>query len=110
MKLLFDQNLSRKLPRILDDFYPESSQVLLIWGGPPSDSVIWNYARDNDFVIVTKDVDYVNLSRQRGFPPKVILILSGNGPTQQVAELLRDNFDLIQRFETDRTTGIIEMG
>ena len=95
---------------MLDDSYPESSQVLLIWGAPPSDDVIWNYARDNDFVIVTKDTDYVNLSRQRGFPPKVILILSGNGPTQQVAELLRDNFDLIQRFETDRTTGIIEMG
>ena len=110
MKLLVDQNLSPELVNLLGDLFPDSLHVFHILLGEAEDAEIWSYTRDNDYVFVTKDTDYRDLSRQRGFPPKVILILSGNGPTQQIADLLRDNFDLIQRFETDRTTGIIEMG
>ena len=110
MKLLVDQNLSPDLIGSLSDLFPDSLHVFQILLDEAEDIEIWGYARENDFVFVTKDTDYRDLSQRRGFPPKVILILSGNGPTQQVAELLRDNVDLIQRFETDRTTGIIEMG
>jgi predicted nuclease of predicted toxin-antitoxin system len=37
-----------------------------------NDLPIWDYALQNDYVIVTRDSDYNNLSLIRGFPPKVI--------------------------------------
>ena len=109
MKLLFDQNLSRKLPRLLEDRYPDSTHVLPVWGGPRPDPVIWNYARDNDYVIVTKDTDYRGLSDRLGAPPKTILITSGNGPVEEVAALLRDNALLIELFVLDPDTALMEL-
>ncbi|HEY6330155.1 MAG TPA: DUF5615 family PIN-like protein [Blastocatellia bacterium] len=46
MKLLFDENLSYKLVRSPADLFPNSAH-------PQSE-----YARDNDFIIVSKDSDF----------------------------------------------------
>ncbi len=109
MKLLFDQNLSRKLPRLLADIYPNSTHVLLVWRGPRPDSGIWDYARANEFIIVTKDTDYRILSNRLGTPPKVILITSGNGPVEEVAALIRSNAALLQLFHDDDGAGLVEL-
>ncbi len=55
MKLLFDQNLSFKLPHLLVDIFPESSQVRLVQLDRANDAMIWEYARANDYVLVTQD-------------------------------------------------------
>lgn len=39
---------------------------------------IWNYALNNDFIIVTNDNDFLNLAEVKGFPPKVVLLRTGN--------------------------------
>ena len=58
MKLLFDQNLSPKLVNRLADIFPGSSHVMSLGLDCARDEVVWDYARDHDYVIVTKDADY----------------------------------------------------
>ena len=75
MKLLFDANLSPKLVKRLADLFPGLMHVFdtgLMRFTP--DAAIWEYAAQNGFTIVTTDADLVQLSRVRGFPPKVIRI------------------------------------
>lgn len=62
MKLLLDENLSRRLVPFLQHDYPGSSQVVLLGLESASDSVVWQTARDHDFVIVTRDADFEELS------------------------------------------------
>ncbi len=45
MKLLFDQNLSPRLPSLLADLYPESVHVRDVGLRKATDSDIWAYAK-----------------------------------------------------------------
>lgn len=72
-----------------------------------SDDAIWDYARDNDFLMVTKDADYNNLGVLRGFPPKILWLLIGNCTTKQVEDLLRASHVSIEEFERDTDIGTL---
>lgn len=74
MKLLFDQNLSPRLVNRLADLYPDSQHIFFIGLGQADDRVLWKYANQNDFTVVTRDSDFSELNVLRGFPPKVIWI------------------------------------
>jgi predicted nuclease of predicted toxin-antitoxin system len=100
VKLLFDANLSPKLVRRLADLFPGLTHVFdagLVRFTP--DAVIWEYAAQNGFTIVTADADFVELSRERGFPPKVIRIEKCTFRTAEVEELIRRNAVRIAEFE-----------
>lgn len=71
MKLLFDQNLSPRLVRILIDLYPTSSHVSFHALDHAVDREVWEFARQEDFLIVTKGTDFNDLVMLRGYPPKV---------------------------------------
>ncbi|NJL22080.1 MAG: DUF5615 family PIN-like protein [Leptolyngbyaceae cyanobacterium SM1_3_5] len=98
MKLLFDENLSPKLPNRLNDLFPNSLHVRDVGMKATIDPVVWDYAKDNDLMIVSKDADMHDLSLVFGNPPKVIWIRLGNCSTSQVENLLRRSFDAIQFF------------
>ena len=89
MKLLFDQNLSRKLVSRLSDLFPDSSHIQFHQLAKADDSEIWEFAKANDFCIVTQDADFAEKNRLYGSPPKVIWLRCGNAPTRQVETLLR---------------------
>ncbi len=72
MKLLFDQNLSRKLTNRLTDSFTDSSHVQFHGLAEKTDTEIWEFARANDFCIVTQDADFAERSRLYGSPPKVV--------------------------------------
>jgi predicted nuclease of predicted toxin-antitoxin system len=72
MKLLFDENLPSKLSTRLSDLFPDSLHVRDIGMKATIDPIVWNYAKDNDFMIVSKDADMHDLSLLFGNPPKVI--------------------------------------
>ena len=72
MKLFFDKNLSPKLSNRLSDVFPDSLHVRDVGMKATTDSIVWDYAKDNDLIIVSKDVDMHDLSLIRGNPPKVI--------------------------------------
>ena len=58
MKLLFDANLSPKLVGRLGELFPGSSHIVDAGLGRfTPDMQIWEYAKANDFTIVTADAD-----------------------------------------------------
>jgi predicted nuclease of predicted toxin-antitoxin system len=82
VKLLFDQNLSRRLVGTLSIDYPESSHVTEVGLGTATDAEIWTYAGEHGFVIVSKDSDFRQLAFLHGPPPKAIWVrLPLPGPT-----------------------------
>jgi predicted nuclease of predicted toxin-antitoxin system len=78
MKLLFDENLSFKLPRILSSDFPGSRHVRNcgLKGSPDED--IWEYAKINSFIIISKDADFYQRSLLYGAPPKLVWLRIGN--------------------------------
>lgn len=93
MKLLLDENLSRRLVPFLQAVYPGSTQEGL---ERASDRAIWQYAKNHDFVIVTKDADYYDLSLLLGAPPFVIWLQTGNTDKAAVLACLIDSQAEIQ--------------
>lgn len=55
MKLLFDENLSRRLAPRLTDLFPDSKHVSDLDLLHARDAAIWEFARQNDFVLVSAD-------------------------------------------------------
>lgn len=68
---------------------------------------IWQYAKESGVTIVTKDVDYVRLSNERGHPPKVIRITLGNCTREATADLMRERHADVVAFLTDENTGLL---
>ena len=107
MKLLFDHNLSPRLVNRLNALYPNSNHLFNLGLDTEEDSVVWQYARDNEFIIVTKDSDFSELSLVRGFPPKVIWIRIGNCTTSDIESLIRSYNQEIEKFYSDLTLGVL---
>jgi len=109
MKLLFDHNLSPRLVRRLADLYPDSSHVFLIGLDCASDLTVWMYAQTHNYIIVTKDSDFSDISVLRGFPPKVIWMRLGNCTASDVEQSLRNGYAAIDTFVSDPTVGVLEL-
>jgi predicted nuclease of predicted toxin-antitoxin system len=107
MKLLLDENLSdRIVPKIID-LYPASSHVKHHGLSTTDDAVIWDFARKNDFIIVSKDADFHQRSLVFGAPPHFIYLRVGNCSTDQIITLLRNNLQLIFDFGANRTASVL---
>jgi predicted nuclease of predicted toxin-antitoxin system len=109
MKLLFDHNLSPRLVLILADLYSNSQHVFPLQMDRDDDRLIWDYAVQNDYIIVTRDSDYNDLSLVRGFPPKVIWIRRGNCSTKEIATILRSSTQDIHEFFQNPLLGILTL-
>jgi len=107
VKLLFDQNLSPRLVDRLADLYPDSVHVSTIGLDCASDDEVWEYARQSDCFIVTKDVDYSDFSLIRGFPPRTIWLRLGNCSTREVEAALRLHYRAIQVLSNDPQAGVL---
>lgn len=101
MKLLFDENLSDKLARRLADLFPDSVHVREVGLKAASDPVVWEYAKNNVLMIVSKDSDMHQRSFVLGYPPKVVWVRLGNCSTSDVERLLRRRFAAIEAFYED---------
>lgn len=95
MKLLFDQNLSHRLPRRLADIFPDCGHVRRLGLHATSDDRIWSFAKAEGYCIVTQDSDFAERSRLYGAPPKVVWLRCGNATPDQVEAILRRNAELI---------------
>ena len=106
MKLLFDENLSDKILSEIIDLYPESSHVKIHGLTRTDDSLIWTFAKENGYAIVSKDSDFHQRSLVFGAPPKFIFLRVGNCLTTRISELLRANISLISAFNSDPDASI----
>jgi len=96
MKLLLDENLSRRIVPFLQAAYPGSSQVVIEGLEKADDAEIWQHAKDHGFVIVTKDSDFHELSLLRGSPPTIIWLRCGNTAKATVIHQLTENREEIE--------------
>jgi predicted nuclease of predicted toxin-antitoxin system len=98
VKLLLDENLSDRMIHQIIDLYPNSSHVKLLKLTNTDDVIIWEYAKANSFVIVSKDSDFHQRSLLYGHPPKFIYLRVGNCPTSRIVQILREQFATITEF------------
>ncbi len=101
MKLLFDENLSPKLPKRLADLFPQSTHVHACGLAQTDDRAIWEFAREQGFVIVSKDADFQALVVLRGAPPKLVHLQSGNASARETENLSRRHVGSLLTFEAD---------
>ena len=60
-----------------------------------SDEEIWEYARKNNLIIITKDTDFSNKIMYSSPPPKVIHIKTGNLKIKALHNFLNKNWPFI---------------
>jgi predicted nuclease of predicted toxin-antitoxin system len=109
MKLLLDENLSRRLVPFLVHDYPGTNQVTLLGMEQASDMALLAIRQKENFVIVTRDADFQEIALVHGHPLSVIWLKTDN-PSKAVAlKLLLDYREhMIQALETDGP-GIVEL-
>ena len=89
MKLLFDENLSPKLPGLLVTLFPASVHVRECGLLGQTDGDVWEHARTNGFTIVSKDSDFQQRSLLYGHPPKVVWLRLGNCTRDQLVRMIK---------------------
>lgn len=110
MRLLFDEQLSEELCRLLEDVFPGSLHVRQLGAGGMSDLAIWQLAQERQCLLVTKDEDFHRLSVLRGAPPKVVWLRLGNCSTDDVAVTLRKYGADIRSFAEQGKVTVLELG
>jgi predicted nuclease of predicted toxin-antitoxin system len=89
VKLLLDENLSRRLVERLADLFPDSTHVAFHGLLRASDVEIWDFAKAGGYAIVTADSDFYELATSFGPPPKVIWLRGCDYPTSVAESLIR---------------------
>lgn len=99
MKLLFDQNLSYRLVRLLAVEFPDSRHVSNLGLSRADDAVVWARAGAEAYVVVSQDADFSEMATVYGPPPRVVWLRCGNRPTQHIEQILRRNAASIRAME-----------
>ena len=98
MRLLFDQNISHRILDLIVNDFPESAHIKDFGLHDKGDKEIWNYAKENNFTLVTFDSDFNDFSTLFGSPPKIIWLRLRNSSTSNVANVLLNKADAIKSF------------
>ena len=109
LRLLLDENLSEQLLPGLSARFPGSAHVRALGMGGAADSTVWEFARQGDFLLVTKDEDFVTLSVLRGAPPKVIWLNIGNADNADTLALLLRHAEAIEQFARHPDAGFLAL-
>jgi predicted nuclease of predicted toxin-antitoxin system len=98
MRLLFDQNISFRIVNKLINDFPECMHVSDVGLMNCEDSDIWAFALNHNYIIVTFDSDFYDISLISGSPPKIIWFRTGNSTTSEIAQMLITNRNAIFDF------------
>jgi predicted nuclease of predicted toxin-antitoxin system len=107
VKLLLDENLSRRLVPALQSRFPGSSQVALLGLERSTDAQLCEYAAQHDFVICSKDDDFQRLVAARSYRPRLIQLALGNVGNDAVLSALLAAADRLQQAFDDPATGVV---
>lgn len=91
------------------DVFPDSTHVHDLGLGRADDNTISTFAREHDYVVVTKDADFRALRLMFGQSvSRVVWIRSGNGSTTAIEQALRSRVQAIRAVAAD-DTGIVDI-
>jgi predicted nuclease of predicted toxin-antitoxin system len=71
--------------------------------------MIWQFAKTNNYVILTFDGDFSELQNLYSFPPKIIWLRTGNVNTNEIAAFLSSLQEEIVKFIDDKGLGVYEI-
>lgn len=109
MNLLFDQNISPKILKILPKQFSDCQQVRFVGLEDATDFEIFQFAKEHDFAVVTFDSDFVDLNAMHGTPPKIVYLNTGNLTTKNITELLMGNVLRINHYLDNESDDILEL-
>ncbi|MCC9016651.1 MULTISPECIES: DUF5615 family PIN-like protein [Flavobacterium] len=110
MKLLLDANISWRVIKSIENEFSNCLHCKDIRiNQPAKDIEIWNFAKQNNFTILTHDDDFEKLLLLKGAPPKVIILKTFNKNTNQIAELLISKREAIISFISNDDLLILEI-
>ena len=105
MKLLLDENLSRRRGPALQARFPGSSQVALLDLERATDAQICDHAVQHGFVICSKDEDFQRLVAARGWRPRLVRLALGNVGNDAVLAALLGAADRLEAAFEDPAVG-----
>jgi predicted nuclease of predicted toxin-antitoxin system len=85
MKFLMDQDLAPRLKRVLEGRFPGTQHVIHLRLDRSRDTVLWRYAIEHDFALMTPDDDFHQRSMLEGAPPKVVYLANAQGDASGLA-------------------------
>ena len=109
MKLLLDENLSRRIVPFLQQNYPDSSQVVLLGLQAATDAEIWEFAKMQGYVVASRDADFADLSLLNGAPPKLIRLRTPNLSRAATLSLLLSNQELVEQVLIQEDEAYVEI-
>jgi predicted nuclease of predicted toxin-antitoxin system len=104
VKLLFDENLSRKLVGRLSELYPGSAHVAEFDLVERPDREIWDFARNGGFNHRRR---FLRARCRVGSAPKVVWLRRWTHPTRDAEFVLRRDAIRITEFAADPALGIL---
>lgn len=109
MKLLLDANVSFRIGRIIEPHFTKVEHVENVFNDVVTDFEIWEYALNNNFIIVTNDEDFLNIMNVKGFPPKVVLLRTGNQSNKYIQNLLVTKISDLEDLNQTSLYGLLEL-
>jgi predicted nuclease of predicted toxin-antitoxin system len=107
VKLLFDQNLPTRIVKSISDIFPKSQHIKSLGMSAATDQVIWRFASENGFAIISKDSDFHQMSFLYGAPPKTIWLRCGNCSVATLENIIRRNARKIEAFGEDEENALL---
>lgn len=107
MKLLFDENLSPKLPQLIATTFPESQHVRELGLKGHTDEEIWRHAGEQGFTLISKDKDFYQRALLFGSPPKIIWLCIGNCTRADLLSLIHRHEQGILAFDASPESVLI---
>ena len=107
MRLLFDQNISYRVVKQLKTIFPNVIGVRECGLFNTDDYQILEYARQNDYTVVTFDKDIPTIGSVKGFLPKIIWLRTGNLSNQGIVALFTDHSDQFVAFIANERKGCL---
>lgn len=110
MKIWVDAHISPGIAAWINETFTYKAFSLRGLGLRDADDIeIFQKARIEDVILITKDSDFLNLVATRGTPPRVILLRCGNTTNRRLREIFATHLnEAISRFSEGETVVEIE--
>lgn len=108
MKFLVDQNISFRIIKALQPTF-EIEHINDLTLKDKSDKEIWEFAKTNEYCIVTFDGDFYDFSLVWGHPPKIVWIRTYNQTTKNVVALITNHQQAIYDFSLNKGLACLEI-
>ena len=100
MNFLVDNQLPRALALFLDGHGYSAKHVLDLGMDEALDGALWNYARENDLIVVSKDEDFFHLANRSEDKGKLLWVRIGNCRKEALLEAFANSLpDIVRAFD-----------